>query len=928
MSDSYGAQDPYAQPGSDVGQSVLTTTTPPGSDLIIGENGDIDVMMPPEGPQGDPQDHFANLADGMDEGRLSQIATDLLDAIKIDKEARAKRDKQYEEGLRRTGLGDDAPGGASFPGASRVVHPMLTASAIDFASRIMNEMMPPEGPVKAKTIGTQSMEKDDISERVARYMNLQLTELMPNAAYEFEMGFTQCSLGGAFYTKTLYEKQGMSVIAINIDKVHRPWSDGSIYTQPRITHEMEIDKWQFKDNVRSGLWLDVVDPESSPDVPEQSRSQQATNRIVGKDAPTENVDDVRTVYESSVMMGLDSDDDDAEPYIITVDDQSSKVLAIYRNWKQKDPDQTRLDFLIEWPFYPWRGGYPIGMTHMIGGLSGAATGSLRALLDAAHLNNSQTGVKLKGGATGGGQNVKTNPMQTTEMQGSLAQDDVRKTYMPLPFPPPSPVLFQLLGFLVDAAQGVIRTTFDEFDKMNGQTPVGTANMFIEQGLKNFGAVHGRLHRSMARFLKQIWDINAETVDNVKVQDQFGELIVKREDFTGPMKVIPVSDPRIFSDIQRQSMAQLISQRAQLLPQVYNVRASEKYLLKQMKVPEPEQFLVPNPEPVQQNAVAENATASGGLPIKAFPGQDHEAHLATHLAYLQSPLFGSNTIIATKYLPVMLPHIGEHVALWYADAMLDAANVALRAKTGNPTLTIESMSGPVYEAPLDRLLAELTPEVMDFANESLGQMPAIIAQAQMLMQRLAPPMPMDPSVVAMKDVDRQTQADQQKAVGDEKKTQLQLVAENNKKEIAERKDLIAAHKLRADMDKAEDARAIKDKELALKTATEASKALATSQGQKLSHEEALAANQSREAVAESANQSRETVAQMANQSREETTERSAEASEYAADLQADVKLETNKEDNATAIEITEKNIKADKQQNRVKTGTGINPGPKT
>jgi hypothetical protein len=866
-----GAQDPYAEPGSDLGQSVLSTTTPPDSDLTIDEQGNVDVNMPPGPPPSSMQDHFANLAETLDPTRLDKLASDLLDSIEIDKQARAKRDKQYEEGLRRTGLGDDAPGGATFPGASRVVHPMLTASAIDFASRIMNEMMPPEGPVKAKTIGEPSQQKDDIGERVARYMNLQLTELMPNVAYEFEMGFTQCSLGGAFYTKTLYEAQGMSVIAIPIDKVHRPWSDGSIYTQPRITHEMDVDKWAFTDNVRTGLWLDVVDVESSSDIPESTRSEQSNDRIVGRDQPTENIDSVRRVFESSVMVGLNDDDDPAEPYIMTVDEQSRKCLAIYRNWKPQDQDQKRLDFVIEWPFYPWRGGYPIGMTHMIGGLSGAATGALRALMDAAHLNNSQTGVRLKGGATAGGQNIKAQPMQTTEMQGSLSQDDVRKTYMPLPFPPPSSVLFNLLGFLVDAAQGVIRTTFDEFDKFGGQTPVGTANMFIEQGLKNFGAVHGRLHRSMARFLRQLWDINAETVDNVKIQDQFGELIVRKEDFQGPMRIVPVSDPRIFSDIQRQSMAQVITQRATLLPQIYNLRASEKYFLKQMKVPDPDQFLIPSPEPVQQNAVAENTTAANGQPIKAFPGQDHEAHLATHCAFIQSPLFGSNPIIATKYLPIILPHLSEHIALWYADAMLDAANVALREKTGDPQLTIESMAGPVYEAPLDRLLAELTPEVMDFADEQLARLPAIIAQAQMLQQRLAPPMPMDPSVVAMKDVTRQEAADQAKAVGDEKKTQLQIVQAQTKQQADDRKAMLDQTKMQTDAEGKERDRDLRDRELSLKEQSDREKTFAQAHADQLKAKTAQEANQARLDGIDATNESREAVADAANESKVEIEE---------------------------------------------------------
>lgn len=906
MSDPTSFEDPFAQPGSDAGQSVLQTSTPLGSDLMIDDSGNVDVMLPSGPPTPQQQDHFANLAESLDPTRLSEIATDLIDAIEIDKQARAKRDKQYEEGLRRTGLGEDAPGGATFPGASRVVHPMLTASAIDFASRIMNEMMPPEGPVKAKTIGTPTNEKDDIAERTARYMNLQLTELMPNVAYEFEMGFTQCSLGGAFYTKTIYDSQGMSVIAIPIDKVHRPWSDGSIYSQPRITHEMEVDKWQFADNVRSGLWLDVLDPEAAAEVPTPTQSQQATSRIIGReDQPSENIDSIRRVYETSVMMGLENDDDPAEPYIVTVDDTTKKVLSIYRNWKQTDNDKQRLDFVIEWPFYPWRGGYPIGMTHMIGGLSGAATGALRALMDAAHLNNSQTGVRLKGGATAGGQNIKAQPMQTTEVQGSLAQDDVRKTYMPLPFPPPSSVLFNLLGFLVDAAQGVIRTTFDEFDKFGGQTPVGTANMFIEQGLKNFGAVHGRLHRSMARFLRQLWDINAETVDNVKVQDQFGELIVRREDFQGPMKVIPVSDPRIFSDIQRQSMAQLVSQRAQLLPQVYNLRNTEKYLLKQMKVPEPDQFLVPNPEPVQQNAVAENTTAAAGLPIKAFPGQDHEAHMATHAAYIMSPFFGSNPIIAQKYLPVMLPHFAEHLALWYADAALDAANTVLREKTGDPTLTIESMAGSQYEAPLDRLLAELQPDIMAYADERLARLPAVIAQAQQLMQRLAPQMPMDPSIVAMEDVKRQTNADQMKAESDKQKTHLQLVSTMTKAEADRRKMENDSMKVQADLEGKHIDRELREREVASKEQSDREAAFAKARDAQLKAESAREANEARLQGIDATNESRESIAEEA----------------------AQVKLETNQEDNETALKIAKESAKARKATN-LRTGTGIGRGPRS
>ena len=797
--------DPYAVEDGDA-PSRIPMSSVPGSDVILNQDGTADISLPEDQQPEMPQEHFANLAETMDQSRLQEIATDLLEAIEIDKEARKKRDEKYEEGIKRTGLGDEAPGGAEFPGASRAVHPVLLEATIDFASRVAAELLPPGGPVKEFIIGDTTPQKEDIAKRTARYMNLQMTELMPDLYHEFEQGMSQCALGGAFYTKMFIGDDGPSMVTIPIDKVHRPWSDGSIYNQPRITHEQDIDRWQFEDNVRRGLWMEVRNPSASNELPEQTRAERATDRAIGRSSPAENIDNVSTVYETSTKLQLNGDDDEEVlPYIVTVDEHSKQVLSIYRNWQEDDANQKRLDFLIEWPFVPWRGGYPIGMSHMISSLSGAATGALRALLDAAMLNTVQTGMKLKGGATVGGQNIRARVGQTTEVQGSLAMDDIRKTYMPLPFREPSAVMFQLLGFLVDASRGMIRTTFDEFDKMSGNTPVGTANMFVEQGLKNLGAIFGRQHRSMRRFLKQLWELNARTVDNAEVQDKFGELMVTAADFQGPMAVVPVSDPRIFSDAQRTMIAQVVIQRANdpVAGALYQRRKAELYFLEQMHVPQPEQFLVPAPEPVQMNAVAENTTASNAGPIKAFPGQDHEAHIATHLVFIQSPIFGSNSLLATKCLPILLAHLGEHLALWYADASLEAANASLRLRTGDPTLTIEALAqsqGDV-QVSLDRMLAELSPEVMLHAQDQLGEIIPAIEQAQALLKKLAPPMPMDPSAVAAQDVQRQSAADEAKTQVEQAKLQAtqqgKLVDINAKRESEQRKEALAAQKQQLD-----------------------------------------------------------------------------------------------------------------------------------
>ena len=787
-------QDPFGQP--DRGGPARLTDVDQAGQVVLNDDGTATVFDVADGDMGpEAAGHYDNLALFLDDTRLAALCSDLLEAIEQDKESRQDRDRQYEEGLNRTGMGNNVVGGANFPGASRAVHPMLLEAAVDFGGGVMNEMLPPDGPVKAAILGDETDEKMERAKRVARYMNWQMTEQMSSLYHEFEVGFTQCPLGGAFYTKGYEDNGAPAALFVAIDDVYRPWNDGDFYSQPRITHRQNVDRWTYRGNVSKELWRDVVDPAvGGSTFPDESAASEANDRIIGRTQPSNNVDGVREVYECSCIISLSEDDDPLEPYLVTIDVEARQILSIYRNWSENDAKKQRLLFLIEWPFWPWRGGYPIGMAHMIGGLSGAATGTLRALLDAGMLNTTQTGVRMKGGSTAGGQNITPRVTEITEIQGSLAQDDIRKTFMPLEFNEPSTVLFQLLGFLVDAGRGVVRTTFDEYDKVNAQTPVGTAQMFIEQGLKNFGSVHARLHRSMRLFLKWLYQINRDTLTDQTIIDQMGELSVTAQDFQGPMQVIPVSDPRIFSDLQRKAMAQTIAQRATLMPQVYNVRATEAHFLRQYGVSNPDQFLIPNPIPQRMNAVAENVTASGAGVIKAFPGQDHESHIKLHVDYLKSPIFGSNPALAPNYIPKMIAHLGEHVSLWYSDAMLEAATAALRARTGNPELTLQSFMNVGVEVPLDRLMAQLNDEVLRLASENMRDVPDIIYEARDLMKELAPPTPMDPSAVAAEDVQRQRVADRMnhegKLVDLAQKREARLAQEKQRQQDSESRTLLA------------------------------------------------------------------------------------------------------------------------------------------
>jgi hypothetical protein len=452
------------------------------------------------------------------------------------------------------------------------------------------------------------------------------------------------------------------------------------------------------------------------------------------------------------------------------------VLAIYRNWDMEDESREALDWFVEFPFIPWRGAYPIGLPHMIGGLSAAATGALRALMDSAHIQNVPTMLKLKGG-TRGGQSLNIQPTQVEEIEGGLNVDDVRKLAMPIPFNPPSPTLFQLLGFVVDAGKGVVRTSMDNLADQNPNAPVGTTLALIQEGMTVFSSIHARLHSAMARTLRILHRLNAMYLDDEDTEREVGEELATRADFNGPMDVVPVSDPSIFSEAQRFAQVQAVSQRAAALPQLYNQRKVEERLLETLRVPNPKELLNPPIEPKQQNAVNENVSATVGKAIVAFPEQDHIAHLKTHLAYMTSPALGASQLVAPVYLPIILNHIREHLALWYASTVLDLAEEASGIDISED---MKNLKDPEAKRAFDRMLAEASQNVVNEATDIFQSLPPVIAQAMETVQKFAPQPMQDPRVALEgQKLQAQQQRDQAQMQLDAQKGQMQMQLEGQK-----------------------------------------------------------------------------------------------------------------------------------------------------
>jgi hypothetical protein len=737
---------------------------PPDAALDVQEQDDGSAVIKDadDDAPNDPNVKFdENLAKKVDKAILTRIARDLLESIERDKDSRKKRDEQYAEGIKRTGLGNDAPGGASFDGASKVVHPALVEGCVDFAARAMKELFPASGPVKSHIVGESTKAKLRKADRKASYMNWQCTTQIREYRRELEVLLTQLPLGGGQYLKFWYDSRWERIRTefVAIDHLLLPFEATSLDTAERITHVQLLTRQIFQERIDSDVYVEpksMVDPSLRPDA---TKSSQAAAVVEGAEDMGFNEDGQRTVYETLVQLDLEGEDKLAKertaPYVVAIDEVTQEVMALYRNWDEKDQDRMEaLPWFVEFPFIPWRGAYPIGLTHLIGGLAAASTGALRALLDAALINNMPGAVKLKAaGSRNAGQDIPIEPTNVTELEAGPGIDDIRKLVMPIPFNPPSAVLFQLLEWVTQQAKGVVATAEERIADASNNMPVGTALALIEQGSITFSAIHGRLHHAQKQALSIIHRLDAKHLQDQEVVEELGGLEVSRADFQGPMDIEPVSDPNIFSDAQRYAQIQAAVQLASspLFAPLFKPPELAKRALQLLKLPSYQDVLAVPADPEELDPIGENVAATDPQKsLKSFDGQDHLAHLKVHLSFMTSPIFCANPLMAQPALGVLLNHCKEHLIQLYAEHSSAAAKAQM---------VVHKMSGSIEGAEVDGVaLAEQQ------LAQMIGPLMPMLQQAQQLAQQFAPKPQGDPTKMAEAQIEAQAkqQSDAMKA----------------------------------------------------------------------------------------------------------------------------------------------------------------------
>ena len=655
-------------------------------------------------PESETEEWYGNIADTLDDGELQQIAEDTINNYTADKDSRGEWESMFERGFDLLGLKiEDAS--EPFEGACTAVHPMLIESAVKFQSKAIQEMFPSSGPVKTQILGKSTPERELQSNRVKNFMNYQVTDQMPEYFDEFERMLFHLPLIGSAFKKVYYDANLKRPVSefVPIDQFYVSYYASNLRKADRYTHVIYRSPVDLARDMRTGIYDDIDLPDATN--PNPTSLSEKMDTILGL-SPTESSDPQYTLLEQHCY--LEIEEDYALPYIVTVEEQSQTVLSIRRNYKKDDKQQQKISHFVHYRFVPGFGFYGFGLMHFLGNLTMTATAAMRSLVDAGQFANLPGGFKAKG-VRMVGDNEPISPGEFKEIEATGV--DLTKAIIPLPYKEPSSTLFQMLSFITATGQKFADSTEQIVSDASSYGPVGTTMALLEASSKFFSAIHKRLHKSQKEEFKILARIDYEYLPSeYPYEVPYAEQSVFKQDFDGRVDVIPVSDPNIPSNAHRMMISQMALQMAQQSPPgMFNIEALNRTILTAANLPNIEEILPPKQEPQQMDPVSDIMAATKGIPIKAFEGQNHDAHIQTKMSYLQDPQNGANPIMA-RVKPILESNIQEHSVMKYQEQVNGITRMGLQQ------LPPEQAQQPNIA---EMAMAEAAKQVLN-ANQAMGQ----------------------------------------------------------------------------------------------------------------------------------------------------------------------------------------------------------------
>ena len=611
---------------------------------------------------------YDDLCGEIDEDELDHIANQVYNNYQSDKDSRGEWEDMFERGFDLLGLKlQDAT--EPFEGACTAVHPLLIESAVKFQSKASQELFPAGGPVKTQIIGKQTPDKEMQANRVKDFMNYQLTEQMSEYFDEFERMLFHLPLIGSAFKKIYYDANLKRPVSefVPIDQFYVSYFASDLRRADRYTHVIYRSPNDLKRDISAGIYADIELPQAG--TPEQSAMEEKMNTILGF-SPSSDNDPQYVLLEQHCYLDLPAPFNDPDgvalPYIVTIEEKSKRVLSIRRNFNQDDPNREKKIHFTHYRFVPGFGFYGFGLMHFLGNLTMTATAAMRALVDAGQFANLPGGFKAKGVRVVG-DNDPIAPGEFKEVESTGM--DLSKAIVPLPYKEPSSTLYQMLTFVSAAGQKFADSSEQVISDNASYGPVGTTMALLEASSKFFSAVHKRLHKSQKDEFRLLATIDYEYLPSkYPYEIPNANQHVFRKDFDGRVDILPVSDPNIPSNAHRMMMAQMALQLAQNSPPgMFNLEALNRTILNSANMPNIEEILPPKQQAKKLDPVSDIMAATKGLPIAAFPGQDHEAHIQVKMAYLQDPANGANPIMQ-RIAPVIQANIQEHSVMKYQEQM--------------------------------------------------------------------------------------------------------------------------------------------------------------------------------------------------------------------------------------------------------------------
>jgi len=666
----------------------------------------------------------------MSDGELESLGSTLFDQYTEYKESRADWEQSYREGLELLGFKYERRT-EPFKGASGVNHPVLAEAVTQFQATAYKELLPSDGPVRTQILGAINVEKEEQSKRVKNFMNYQLMDKMKEYEPEFDQMLFYLPLSGSTFKKVYYDDLlGRAVSKfVPAEDLIVPYSATSLDDTDAIVHVIKISANELRKQQVAGFYRDVELGE-----PPVTSNELSDKKLELEGITKDGQEDQHTLFEMHTNLDLEGYEDvnqDGEPtgiklpYIVTFAENNQTVLSIRRNYQATDPMKKKIDYFVQFKFLPGTGFYGFGLIHMIGGLTRTATAALRQLLDAGTLANLPAGFKTRGLRI----RDDAQPLQPGEFRDVDAPGgNIRDQFMQLPFKGPDQTLLSLMGIVVQAGQRFASIADSQVGDMNQQAAVGTTVALLERGSRVMSAIHKRLYVGLKQEFKLLAEVFKTYLPAVYPYDVVGATRnIKVQDFDDRIDIIPVADPNIFSQTQRISMAQTQLQLAQTNPQIHDLYQAYRSMYDAIGVKNINAILPPPAQPTPIDPSLEEIAAMGMKPFQAFPGQDHKAHIDSHLNFMQSNMVQNSPSVMAALQKNILERISlmaqEQIQLEFSQELMQAQQMQmmLQQNPQNPQLIAQAQAlTNKINARKAQLIAEMTKEYMDEEQKIMGE----------------------------------------------------------------------------------------------------------------------------------------------------------------------------------------------------------------